>query len=113
VTIPQRAHDLAGSVCYTSIMRMLFATLVWAMALGSASAWAGQNCTCRAEGVEATLGQTVCLRTPAGLRLARCEMVLNNTSWKFLDGPCPQASRADERSLATAMSFAPETPVLR
>jgi len=90
---------------------MLFTALASVMVLGSASAWAGQNCTCRAEGVEATLGQTVCLKTPAGLRLARCEMVLNNTSWKFLDGACPQASRADERSLA--MSFAPEIPVLR
>jgi len=94
-------------------MRMLFAALASVMVLGNASAWAGQNCTCRAEGVEATLGQTVCLKTPAGLRLARCEMVLNNTSWKFLDGACPQASRADELSLAAAMSFAPEVPVLR
>lgn len=83
------------------------------MILGSASAWAGQNCTCRAEGVEATLGDTVCLKTSNGPRLARCEMVLNNTSWKFLDGPCPQASRTDSRTLTAAMSFAPEVPVLR
>ena len=37
-------------------------------------------------------GETVCLQTPTGLRLARCEMVLNNTSWKFLPDACPQAS---------------------
>jgi len=79
--------------------------------LGGSTAWAGSNCTCRgADGVEATIGETVCLKTPSGQRLARCEMVLNNTSWKFLEGACPQASRATEGPVL-AMSAAPGTPL--
>ena len=38
-------------------------------------------CTCRAPGIEAEVGQDVCLPTPSGGRRARCVMVLNNTSW--------------------------------
>jgi hypothetical protein len=86
-------------------MRLLLGTLAAVLALGSANAWAGTNCTCRAEGVQVTIGETVCLKTPSGLRLARCEMVLNNTSWKFLPGACPQASLAVSRQIA--MSVAP------
>lgn len=50
---------------------------------------AGENCTCRARNVEAQEGQTVCVRTPSGSQMARCEKVLNNTSWRFLGTPCP------------------------
>lgn len=50
-------------------------------------------CRCRAQGMTATLGQTVCIPTPSGPRLARCDMALNNTSWTFLPGPCPQSMR--------------------
>jgi hypothetical protein len=53
------------------------------------TAAAGENCTCRARNVEAQEGQTVCLATPNGSQMARCERVLNNTSWKFLGTPCP------------------------
>ena len=52
-------------------------------------AGAGENCTCRARNVEAREGQTVCLATPNGGQMARCEKVLNNTSWTFLGTPCP------------------------
>lgn len=86
-------------------MRTIVIALVSLTLFGGAKAWAGANCTCRAAGVEATIGQTVCLSTPNGQRLARCEMVLNNTSWTFLDGACPQASRANE-SPVLAMSVA-------
>jgi hypothetical protein len=86
-------------------MRLLLGTLAAVLVLGSANAWAGANCTCRAEGVEVTLGETVCLRTATGPRLAQCQMVLNNTSWKFLPGACPQASLAVSRQIA--MSVAP------
>ena len=53
------------------------------------AAQAGENCTCRASNVEAREGQTVCVRTPNGNQMARCEKVLNNTSWRFLGTPCP------------------------
>jgi hypothetical protein len=48
-------------------------------------------CTCRAQGADFTVGTMVCLATPSGARMARCEMVLNNTSWTFLPTPCPQS----------------------
>jgi hypothetical protein len=47
----------------------------------------------------------VCLKTPSGPRLARCEKVLNNSSWKFLPDACPQASRQNQNEFA-AMSAA-------
>jgi hypothetical protein len=56
---------------------------------GNASA----DCTCWARGVVAGHGQTICLRTPQGQRLARCDKVLNVASWTFLPGPCPLADR--------------------
>ncbi len=51
------------------------------------SARGGPDCTCRYFGVNYRLGETVCLRGPEGPRLARCSMVLNNTTWQSLKGP--------------------------
>ena len=45
-------------------------------------------CTCRAKNVVASEGEVVCVQTANGGRIARCEKVLNNTSWKFLPGSC-------------------------
>ncbi|MCK6430961.1 MAG: hypothetical protein L6R19_26190 [Alphaproteobacteria bacterium] len=50
------------------------------------------DCTCRYDGRSYEFGTVVCLRTPQGLRLARCGMVQNNTFWDYLDQPCPLAS---------------------
>ena len=49
------------------------------------------ECACRAEGRTFSLGQTTCLRTSEGPRLAQCGMVLNNTSWRFTDRNCPES----------------------
>jgi hypothetical protein len=49
---------------------------------------ADPECTCRAQGRDFTLGQSVCLATPKGARIATCAMVLNNTSWQFTETPC-------------------------
>jgi hypothetical protein len=59
--------------------------------IGSAPALA--DCTCRSRDVVANEGEVVCLNTPLGQRLARCDKVLNNSSWTFLQGACPTASR--------------------
>jgi hypothetical protein len=48
---------------------------------------ADPECTCRAQGRDFTLGQSVCLATPKGARIATCAMVLNNTSWQFTETP--------------------------
>ena len=36
-------------------------------------------------------GESVCLRTPQGPRLAQCQMELNVTSWTFTERPCPES----------------------
>jgi hypothetical protein len=53
---------------------------------------AGPGCTCRARNRNFELGQTACLQTPSGPRLAVCVMVLNNTSWQISDTPCVGAA---------------------
>ena len=46
-------------------------------------------CTCRYQGEDFVLGEEVCMDRTTGSTMARCEMVLNNTSWKFTEAPCP------------------------
>jgi hypothetical protein len=45
-------------------------------------------CRCRFKGGEAKLGETVCMETPLGVQLARCDLFLNNTSWVPLGVAC-------------------------
>jgi len=52
------------------------------------SAAAEENCTCRALGRDFEVGQTACLATPKGHRIAKCGTVLNNTAWLFSETPC-------------------------
>lgn len=85
-------------------MKCLLMGITAAVLGGLSVSLANADCTCRAPGLVAHHGQTVCLRTPDGLRLARCEMVLNNSSWTFLPEACPQASLPDGGGTATAMS---------
>lgn len=73
-------------------MRLIAAVLSAALLIGAGSAPAEADCRCRARGVVASEGQTLCVRTPEGVRLARCGKVSNVASWTFLQGPCPQAS---------------------
>jgi len=61
-----------------------------ALVIGCQSALA--DCTCRSRDVVANEGEVVCLTTPLGQRLARCDKVLNNSSWTFLQAACPTAS---------------------
>jgi hypothetical protein len=75
-------ESLAGTVVFASI------------SLGAAACEAAPLCKCRARGMTATLGQTLCIPTPDGVRLARCGKVQNVMSWFFIDGPCPQAMLA-------------------
>ena len=43
---------------------------------------------CRSEGVVYQLGDTVCMNTHLGVQMARCDLVLNNTSWMPIGLPC-------------------------
>ena len=64
----------------------------WALALSllaSVPATAGEKgCTCKFIGGDVKQGETACILTAHGKSLARCEMVLNNTSWTVLNQPC-------------------------
>ena len=92
-------------------MRLAVLGFATTIAVAAFAAPASANCTCRGPGVIARHGQTVCLKTPSGPRLARCEMVLNNSSWTFLPEACPQASRGGQNELA-AMSGAADLVAL-
>ncbi len=75
--------------------------LVFAMALSvagvhteTAGAQEGRKsvCECIANGQRIAEGETFCIRMRSGaVFLARCERVLNNTSWKRLQDGCPSA----------------------
>jgi hypothetical protein len=73
-------------------MRLLCAAVMLAvsLAMSLAMSWAAAaaDCTCRSQGRDYPLGQSVCLQSPKGARIATCGMVLNNTSWQFTETPC-------------------------
>jgi len=69
------------------------------------------SCTCRYQGQDYGLGESICLKSPNGLRMATCAMVLNNTSWKFTSAPCPLTHWQGDRS---GTGFSPaRTPALK
>jgi hypothetical protein len=55
------------------------------LALLVPAALAGPDCTCRANGKDYKQGQVLCIAS----KLRRCEMYLNNTSWKVISEDCP------------------------
>jgi hypothetical protein len=67
---------------------MLFSAALLALTTSPAFS----ECICRYNGGEVMHGQTACLVTAKGRELARCDKVLNISSWKFLGRPCPTAS---------------------
>lgn len=58
---------------------------------------ASADCLYRANGVQYEQGQLVCLSLPEGPRLARCEKVLNNSSWRFLKESCLQTTELTDQ----------------
>ena len=61
---------------------------------------ASADCTCRSQGRDYDLGQSVCLQSPKGARIATCGMVLNNTSWQFTETPCTVSAGAGRTARA-------------
>lgn len=55
-------------------------------------------CRCRLpQDLSAELGASACLRASDGAwRVARCEMALNNTSWRFTEETCAPVSRRED-----------------
>jgi hypothetical protein len=72
-------------------MRKTATWLVFAASVASLATPAAADCLCRAVGVVVSEGQTVCITTPDGRKLARCEKSQNVSSWRFLQDACPSA----------------------
>ncbi|WP_274629238.1 hypothetical protein [Arvimicrobium flavum] len=53
---------------------------------------AAADCKCRANGKLFHHGEVACLSLPTGQQLARCDMVLNNSSWQKVQDGCPEAA---------------------
>lgn len=68
------------------------------------------SCTCRFKGGEVVEGEIACIPTPNGMTLALCDRVLNNTSWKMLNQPCPQASANPQQLQNLPHSDSIDTP---
>jgi hypothetical protein len=85
------SFDFQATISINGIDAGIWRLLVLAGALSAclpigASAGAGQGCKCRNAGLSYDLGEVVCIRG----QLARCEMFLNNTSWKIIAETCPE-----------------------
>ena len=49
------------------------------------------DCYCRAQGRIFAPGESICLKTAEGGRLAECRMVTNVMSWGITDRACPES----------------------
>ena len=58
-----------------------------------ADAVAAPDCRCRYFGAYFGLGDTVCFRTSKGMRVARCTLNQNVTSWEVTKRACSPISR--------------------
>jgi hypothetical protein len=78
----------------TGLIKHLHLTAYAALTLATSTAAtsAAPNCQCVTKGQRVDLGTVICLEVSPSVRyLARCERVLNNTSWKKLEEGCPSA----------------------
>lgn len=74
-------------------MKQLAVALVSAslISMSSGFSFAGETCQCRAGGQYYNTGSLICMGKGENRQMARCEMALNNTSWKMLGEQCPYA----------------------
>ncbi|WP_027167249.1 hypothetical protein [Mesorhizobium sp. WSM3224] len=79
--------------------------LFWPVGLALALAVATPSLaapTCLANGKSYNVGETACLTLAGESHLARCDMVLNNTSWTRIKDQCPgEAPKPHPTSLST------------
>jgi len=62
-------------------------------------------CRCRFQGTAYRLGDTVCMNTPLGVQFARCDLILNNTSWIPTGTPCTMSRLNTPAQTATHVSI--------
>ncbi len=91
-----------GRLIYATVI-LLTSTLI----VGRAAA----DCRCRgSDGLSFGQGELACIKTAKGLRLARCEMVLNNSSWTVVRDDCPTAMATPVPSLRAIEIVAATAP---
>ncbi|TIS99659.1 MAG: hypothetical protein E5W72_14035 [Mesorhizobium sp.] len=71
-------------------MTIRFALCLCAAALALAATPAFADAECLANGKSFQIGQVACLTLSGQSHLARCDMVLNNTSWTKIRDDCPE-----------------------
>ncbi len=79
---------------------------LWVGFLTVAAGEAAADCVCLYRGGEVKEGQTACINTVAGNRLARCGKVLNNTSWFVTDQACVPVQTSDNQSESRKIAVA-------
>ncbi|MGX7873182.1 hypothetical protein ACVDG5_010655 [Mesorhizobium sp. ORM6] len=62
---------------------------------------------CLANGKSYPVGQVACLTVADQSHLARCDMVLNNTSWTTIDDHCPENTQAPHPQVSPISTPAP------
>ncbi|TPM31576.1 hypothetical protein FJ967_25150 [Mesorhizobium sp. B2-3-4] len=86
--------------------RVLLCPIGLALAMAApASAFAAQECL--ANGKSYQVGQTACLNVADQSHLARCDMVLNNTSWTKVGDSCPANTMAPHLHVTPISTPAP------
>ncbi|RUU26827.1 MAG: hypothetical protein E5Y88_22215 [Mesorhizobium sp.] len=90
-------------------MTIRFALCPCAAALVLAANPAFADAECLANGKSFQIGQVACLTLSGQSHLARCDMVLNNTSWTKIRDDCPE--NTTPRPHATPISTPAPSPV--
>jgi hypothetical protein len=67
---------------------LCLASAAWAAPALAAADGRHRDCTCRAPGKRVHVGESLCLATPDGPRLATCTMNQNITSWAISREGC-------------------------
>ncbi|MBS8259263.1 hypothetical protein DYI23_03430 [Roseibium polysiphoniae] len=80
-----------AQIGHISSFKVLLAATFGSLSLMAGSGANAADCTCRYLGQDYQVGELICLKSPSGKRVAVCGMMLNNTSWKITDAPCPTA----------------------
>lgn len=61
-------------------------------------------CVCRYRGRDFRLGEAVCMQTPMGVFIVKCDLKLNNTTWAPTDEPCALSGMQRRNQYATLPS---------
>lgn len=67
-------------------------------------------CRCRFDGRDFRLGEAVCMKTHVGTVLARCDLLLNNTSWVPTSTPCELSTVQGPRTFAATSRHPAHVP---